>query len=109
MLLSDDEKLPPFFDGSPQTFKPGKNLSLPEASPWCTIYLSAGKKDKISKMDIAGFFMQKGKLPKDDLGLIVILDYSAYAAVKTKSAKDLLNQIKNEKIKNKKVKIELAE
>lgn len=109
LILSEDEKLPEFIRENPEQKKLSSNLQLPEESKWCSIYLSAGRKDKISKMDIVGFFLQKGQLLKEDLGLIEVLDYSAYAAVNKKKAKSLLEHIKNEKIKNKKVKIEIAE
>lgn len=82
--------------------------ALPPPSPWETIYLSAGKKDKISKGDIAGFLLQKGGLQKDELGLIEVQDQASYAAVSRAKADQLLRTLQSEKLKNKKVKIELA-
>ena len=71
-------------------------------------FIAAGKKDKINKMDIVGFLIQKGKLQKDELGLIEVWDFCSYAAVKRNKIEALVQLIKNEKIKNKKVKIEVA-
>jgi len=59
-------------------------------------------------MDIVGLLHQKGKLTKDELGLIEVLDYSSYAAVDRKRIVKTVDLIKTEKIKNKKVKIEIA-
>jgi hypothetical protein len=84
------------------------NRALPENSPWCTLYIAAGKKDKISKMDIVGMLLQKGKLQKEELGLIDVLDHTSYVAVKRNKIDAVLKQIKNEKIKNKKVMIGLV-
>ncbi|MES2778292.1 MAG: DbpA RNA binding domain-containing protein [Bacteroidota bacterium] len=52
--------------------------------------------------------LQKGQLQKDELGKIDVLDKSAYAAVKSSKINQTLQLIKAEKIKNKKVKIEIA-
>lgn len=91
-----------------------KAFSLPKemkpfkATEWQTLYLSLGKKDKVNKVDIVGLFLQKGNLQKLDLGLIDVKDKASYIAVKktrVKAAVDLLN---GEKIKGKKVKIEVA-
>ncbi|GEO07052.1 helicase [Adhaeribacter aerolatus] len=79
--------------------------ALPPPSSWETLYLSAGKKDKISKGDVAGFLLQKGHLQKDELGLIYLQDYVTFAAVSRAKADALVQQLSNEKLKNKKVKI----
>jgi len=81
---------------------------LPKAPEFRTIYISGGKKTKLNKIDIVGFFSQKGKLEKGDLGLIEVKDFISFAAVKSKKVKDLLQNIKDEKMKGKKFKIEVA-
>ena len=108
LLLADDEHVPEFIKEKPETEKLSELYKTPSNSQWCTVYLSAGKKDKINKMDIVGAFLQKGNLQKDDLGLIEVLDHASYAAVNKKKAADLIERIKNEKIKNKKLKIEIS-
>lgn len=108
ILLGEKEYLPTFIEEAPTSFVlPSTPTSLPSAD-WCTIYIAAGKKDKINKIDIVGLFLQKGKLPKEALGRIEVLDNAAYAAVKTEAASALLALLKEEKIKNKKVKIALS-
>jgi len=108
LLLADDEHVPEFIKEKPETEKLSELYKTPSNSQWCTVYLSAGKKDKINKMDIVGAFLQKGNLQKDDLGLIEVLDHASYAAVNKRKAADLIERIKNEKIKNKKLKIEIS-
>jgi ATP-dependent RNA helicase DeaD len=81
---------------------------LPKAPEFQTIYISGGKKNKLNKIDIVGFFSQKGKLEKGDLGLIEVKDFISFAAVKSKKVKDLLHKIRDEKMKGKKFKIEVA-
>jgi ATP-independent RNA helicase DbpA len=81
---------------------------VPEVSEWVTLYIPNGKKDKINKIDIVGVFLQKGKLAKDDLGLIEVKDSSSYVAVKRDKAEELLTNLSNEKIKGKKLKLAIA-
>jgi len=73
-----------------------------------TLYFSGGKKDKINKIDIVGFLGQKGNILKEDIGLITVLDFAAYASVKRQNVKELLAIIRHEKVKGKKLKIELS-
>lgn len=83
-------------------------ITLPKPPEFQTIYISGGKKNKLNKIDIVGFFSQKGKLEKGDLGLIEVKDFISFAAVKFNKVKDLLHAIKDEKMKGKKFKIEVA-
>jgi ATP-independent RNA helicase DbpA len=72
------------------------------------LFIAAGKKDKINKIDIVGFLGQKGELKKEDIGLIEVKDFFSFVAIKKIKVSETLQLIKNEKIKNKKVKIEVA-
>ncbi|WP_431294313.1 helicase-related protein [Pedobacter sp. P26] len=81
---------------------------LPQESDWVTLYLAHGKKDKINKIDIVGLFLQKGDLVKDDLGLIEVKDTTSYVAVKRSKITQLLKKLNGEKIKGKKLKLEIA-
>jgi superfamily II DNA/RNA helicase len=107
-LLDTEDRLPQFITTPPPAESLPKKLVLPKPAEWQTLYISAGKKDKVNKMDVVGMLLQKGNLQKDELGRIDILDYSAYAAVRSYKIAQTLPLIKNEKIKNKKVKIEIA-
>jgi ATP-dependent RNA helicase DeaD len=108
ILVSRDEELPNYISSQPEIEKL-EDITLPKKPEWTTLYLSGGKKDKINKIDIVGFLSKKGNLEKFDLGLIIVQDFSSYAAVKTKKINKLLETIRNEKIKGKKLKIEIAQ
>lgn len=73
-----------------------------------TFYVSKGKKDKINKMDIVGFFYKQMGLEKDELGIIVVKDFCAYVGVKNSARETIFKQAEKQKIKGKSVKIELA-
>jgi len=107
-LILNDGQLPEYLKDVPIITLPEKD-HLPPPTNWLTIYIAAGKKDKINKTDIVGMFLQKGKISKDDLGRIEVHDKSAYAAVKRNKVNQLLKLLANEKIKNKKVKIGIVE
>jgi hypothetical protein len=47
-------------------------------------------------------------LKKDDIGLIEVKDFFSFVAVRKNRVSNLLQMIKDERIKNKKVKIDLA-
>ena len=75
---------------------------------WFKKYISAGKKDKISKGDIVGLLMKKGGLSGDDIGLITTLDHASYVAVNRSKVSSILKNLKDEKLKKIKVKMEIA-
>ena len=66
-------------------------------------------KDKINKIDIVGFLSKKGNLERSDLGLVIVQDFISYAAVNRDKTEGLLAIIRNEKVKGKKLKIEVAQ
>lgn len=107
-LLDKDDHLPVFLDQKPEEMALPKKLVLPKPTEWKTLYIGAGKKDKINKMDIVGMLLQKGHLQKDELGKIEVLDHSAYAAIRSNKIVKTLQLVKEEKIKNKKVKMEIS-
>lgn len=108
LILAEDESLPDYIDRSIEELKLTKPLHLPAPPNYTCLYISAGKKDKINKGDIAGLLMKKGGLQGDDLGLITTLDHASYVSVKRSLVKKVLTSIKDEKIKKMKVKIEVA-
>ncbi|MEI7661062.1 MAG: DEAD/DEAH box helicase [Bacteroidota bacterium] len=108
LLLSANDHLPPFIKESIEVEPLPEQNILPGKTPWSTLYIAAGKKEKINKMDIVGMLLQKGKLAKDELGLVEVLDHASYAAVRRDKVKAVVELIRNEKIKNKKVRIEVS-
>ena len=108
LVLNREETLPEYVDDSIETLHLKGKGKLPTAPLFQTLYIGGGKKNKLNKFDIVGSLMQKGQLQKDDLGLITVKDFSAFVAVKSTKVKELLVAMKEEKIKGKKYKIEVA-
>jgi superfamily II DNA/RNA helicase len=108
LIFSRDEERPAYVDNSLEELALSKKYHLPKLPEFQTLYISGGKKNKINKIDIVGFLSQKGKLEKGDLGLIEVKDFTSFAAVKRAKVKELLHLIREEKMKGKKYKIEIA-
>jgi len=108
VITHESEKKLDYIDYGMKVLNVDSNSKLPKAPEFQTIYISGGKKNKLNKIDIVGFFSQKGKLEKGDLGLIEVKDFISFAAVKSSKVKDLLKLIRDEKMKGKKFKIEVA-
>lgn len=107
-LIHESEKKLGYFDYSLEKLVVTETTRLPRPPQFQTIYISGGKKNKLNKFDIVGFFSQKGKLEKGDLGLIEVKDFISFAAVKYGKVNDFLKNIRDEKMKGKKYKIEVA-
>ena len=85
-----------------------KRAPLPAPSPWSTLFVSGGRKDKISKGDVAGLFFKQGMLAKEDLGIIELKTDCAFVGVKTAALEQLLPRVNNQKLKEKKVRVTLV-
>lgn len=108
LLLSEAEEIPDYISETTTQISLPEDSTLPEKPKWVTLFIAAGKKDKVNKIDIVGFLTQKGELKKEDIGLIEVKDYFAFVAVRKAQVSKLLHQIKDERIKNKKVRIDVA-
>jgi ATP-independent RNA helicase DbpA len=100
--------MPPYITGNIEKPQIPDETTIPEKPKWTTLFVGAGKKDKVNKIDIVGFLSNKGDLKQEDIGLIEVKDFFSFVAVKKTKVPNTLQLIKNEKIKNKKVKIDVA-
>lgn len=108
LVVGPDETLPAYLpEGTEEMVLPDETV-LPEKPKWATLFVGAGKKDKVNKVDIVGFLSNRGGLKKEDIGLIEVKDFFAFAAIRKSRASQVLQLIKDQKLKNKKVKIDIA-
>lgn len=108
IILHGEEELPSYVAQDIEEIILEESYELTEKPKWSTLFIAAGKKDKVNKIDIVGFLGQKGELKKEDIGLIEVKDFFSFVAVRKVKVSGVLQLIKNEKIKNKKVRIEVA-
>jgi superfamily II DNA/RNA helicase len=89
----------------------GENISKKvkmEPQYWETLFISGGRKDKISKGDIAGLFIKQGGLTKDQLGTIELKPDCAFVAIPLEFADSLVEKLNNTRLKKKKVRVTLT-
>lgn len=105
VLQYEQERLPGFIPKD-------KPISLSKKAPytsqfWETLFISGGRKDKISKGDIAGLFFKQGEIKKDQLGVIELKHDCAFVAVPVSLADTLVHKLNNTRLKKKKVRVTL--
>lgn len=103
VLKWQKENLPDFIKGATNANITTKEKVQPQY--WETLFISGGRKDKISKGDIAGLFFKKGNLMKDQLGTIELKQDCAFIAVPVLEANNLVSLLNNTRLKSKKVRI----
>ena len=108
IILHPEEQLPAYIQETPDTFNLPEVIPSPSQPDFVTIYIGKGKKDKINKIDIVGFLAKKGNLKKEEIGRIDVKDHYAFVAVLRKKIKEVLKNIRNEKIKGVKTIVEEA-
>ncbi len=108
MIINPDEKIPDYVKDEAIPLDLSETPVLPEKPKWSTLFIPLGKKNKVNKVDIVGFLTNVGLLKKEDVGLIEVKDFISFVAVRKSRVGNTLELIKNEKIKGKKVKIDIA-
>ncbi|MEH6537990.1 MAG: DEAD/DEAH box helicase [Psychroserpens sp.] len=94
----------------PEFIKDAKSINISKKAPhkpqyWETLFISGGRKDKISKGDIAGLFFKQGGINKDQLGTIELKPDCAFVAVPLAIADELVGKLNNTRLKKKKVRV----
>jgi ATP-independent RNA helicase DbpA len=108
LVLSPTENIPAFIQQDFGDMELPEQLTIPAKPAWVTLFFGGGKKNKINKVDIVGFLANKGNLKKEDIGLIEVKDFFSFAAVRRNKVTHVLHAIKDEKVKNQKIKIDIA-
>ena len=106
LLKWEKESLPDFIKNV--TVQNLKDARLPKAPIWETLYITGGRRDKISKGDIAGLFLKQGNLTNDQLGTIEVKQDCSYVAVHASKMNELIEMVNNSKLKTKKVRVSVV-
>lgn len=110
ILQWDQEYLPEFIEEANPSSVYVDDLypASPSTKPtWKTVFISGGRKDKISKGDIAGLCGKQGELTREELGTIELKQDCAFVAVQAHKVKQLISRIDNTRLKKKKVRVKV--
>ena len=108
LVLAEHEYVPDFIEDKVPFLTIDTERIIPPLPNMATLYIGGGKKDKINKIDIVGLLHKKGQLEKNDIGKIEVLDHSAYVAISRKKSRKTVQLLRNERLKRKKVKIDIS-
>ncbi|WP_062058194.1 DEAD/DEAH box helicase [Aquimarina longa] len=103
VLQWEKESLPDFITNT--EIETITKQSVKRSQYWETLFISGGRKDKISKGDIAGLFFKQGKINKDQLGIIELKEDCTFVAVPVTIADQLVNLLNNSRLKKKKIRV----
>lgn len=99
MITFENKELPDFVPSELEEYTLPKRNVLPPAPQWAALYVGKGKRDKLSRGDLAGFFIKKGGLKPDEVGTILVFPDYSYVAVKMNRMREVLKKVVGEKIK----------
>ena len=107
--MGTEEEVPEYIPLNIRIYELPGQAPRPSKPLWVTLYIGKGKKDKLSRIDIAGFLYKKGNLSREDVGAIDVKEHYAFVAIRRGKVKQLLTLIRGEKIKGMKTVIEEAD
>lgn len=105
VMSGHDEVLPYDLDGYDPVGPPP--VSTPTPARFVTVYIGKGRKDKLSKGDIVGFFCVKGGLAKEEIGHIEVKDHHAFLTIPADKS-HIITVLRGYKIKGMKTRIDLS-
>lgn len=104
-VITGPDEAAPDFVAVHHPFYPDMAATGPIMPSWTLLYINAGKREKISKGDVAGFVMKQCSVPAAEVGTITIgLDY-ALVAVRPQAVGAILDAARTARLKNKRVRI----
>lgn len=108
VLLEEDKPWRNYLDEDIEYIELKDSTAAAYVPKWCTLYISAGKKDKISKFDIVGTLYKKAGLNKEDIGLIQVKENRSYVCINKEKSAETIALLNKNKIKKKQIMVALA-
>lgn len=106
LIVNEEESIPEYVSWD-REYHPRSVSENGIRSEVATLYINAGKKERISKGDVAGYVMQKGELTMEEVGKIIVDDHSSIVAVPRSKAAKVLERLAPHKLKNTRVRVSL--
>ena len=108
VLQEKNKRIPPFIDAMNLETEVISEHNEITPTKWKTLFISGGRKDKVSKGDIVGFLIKEGKLNKNELGHIELKNDCAFVAVHNSRINHIVQKLNNKHIKKRKVRLKVV-
>ncbi len=102
VIVGPRENVPEYIDFDRQYYPDG-SVTGPVRAERVTLYINAGKRDKISRGDIAGFAMKQAGVAPDKVGAIKIFPNYSLVSVSPDAVSAILTTARSAKLKTKRV------
>lgn len=106
-VITGPEEDVPEFVKMEREFYPDMTDQSPVKAEKSLIYFDRGKRDKISRGDIAGFVMKKAGVKAEDVGKITVGNSYSLVAVAPEAVWQIMDETRQSKLKNVKVRASL--
>ena len=103
-ILQEDQTQPEYTNDFEEVLISKNRDSLPNPK-WMSIYVGAGKRQKISKKDLVGFFIHQGGLSFPEVGKIDVFDRYSVVSINRETVISTLQNLRGKKIKKVKPKV----
>lgn len=105
VITGPDENIPDYVV-TDHEFYPQAEAAAPASTPMSLLYIDHGKRDKISRGDVAGFVMKSAGVDPSLVGRITIgSDYALVAVASEDAAKKVIETARTAKLKGQRVRI----
>lgn len=107
IITSEYDNCPEYVEWD-NIYEPTGSSELPIRSDIATLYINAGRKEKISRGDVAGYAIQALGIPKDKVGKIALKDHYALVGIPKEMVKSIISMSPCPKIKKMRVKLSIV-
>lgn len=112
MIVGPNEFVPEFLDEKTPFYgitQKNKKAGKIQNAEYSLVYIGRGKREKISKGDILGFFTKNGGIDGSRIGRIEVMEHCAYCAIHNEVVKSVLDKVRGLKIKGEKTIYKIVE
>ena len=104
VIMWKDDEVPHFLKDCEEEIlvRHEQDVAQPE---WATIFISGGRRDKISKGDIVGMILKQTKVSKEELGLIKLKPDCAFVAISRQKVDHVVATLNNTFLKRRKIRV----
>lgn len=106
VIRSDNDDRPEYIKPF-RKFTPRHVSDNPISSDVATIYINAGRRDKISRGDVVGFLCQKGGLTAQEIGKIIVKDTATMVAIPAAKTEQVIELTRPHRLKNHRVRLSI--